>query len=52
MNNKKAKKLRKILSPENPISNRAYRRAKKIYCRLSEDSKAGFLAGLEAMIAN
>ena len=52
MNNKKAKKLRKILSPENPISKRAYRRAKKIYCRLPEESKTDFLMGLEAMIAN
>jgi len=52
MNNKKAKKLRKILSPENPISKRAYRRAKKIYSRLPEESKADFLMGLEAMVAN
>jgi len=52
MNNKKAKKLRKILSPENPISKRAYRRAKRIYSRLPEESKVDFLMGLEAMIAN
>lgn len=52
MNNKKAKKLRKILSPENPISKRAYRRAKKIYSRLPEQSKTDFLMGLEAMIAD
>jgi hypothetical protein len=50
MNNKKAKKLRQILSPENPISKRAYRRAKKIYTRLSEVGKKDFLAGLEAMV--
>jgi hypothetical protein len=50
MNNKKAKKLRKILSPENPVSKRAYRRAKKIYTRLSKDGKRDFLAGLEAMV--
>lgn len=52
MNNKKAKKLRQILPPENPMSKRAYRRAKKIYTRLPENAKADFLAGLEAMTSN
>jgi hypothetical protein len=52
MNSKKAKKLRKILSPDNPISKRAYRRAKKAYSRLPEKAKADFLMGLEAMFAN
>ena len=50
MNNKKAKKLRQILSPENPISKRAYRRAKKIYNRLSEVGKRDFLDGLQALV--
>lgn len=50
MNNKKAKKLRQILPPENPVSKRAYRRAKKIYSRLSQEGKKDFLAGLETMI--
>jgi hypothetical protein len=50
MNNKKAKKLRQILPPENPVSKRAYRRAKKIYTRLSQDGKRDFLAGLEALV--
>lgn len=50
MNNKKAKKLRKILPPENPVSKRAYRRAKKIYSRLSQEGKRDFLAGLEATV--
>ncbi len=51
MNNKKAKQLRKILPPENAVSKRAYRRAKKIYSRLSQEGKKDFLAGLEAMIS-
>jgi hypothetical protein len=52
MNNKKAKKLRKILPPENAMAKRAYRRAKKFYSRLPENAKADFLAGLEAMTSN
>jgi hypothetical protein len=52
MNNKKSKKLRKILSPEHAISKRAYRRAKKLYSRLSEDGKKDFLSGLEEMFSN
>lgn len=52
MNNKKAKRLRKMLSPENPISKRSYRRAKKLYSRLPEESKLDFLTGIEAMIAD
>ena len=52
MNNKKAKKLRQILQPENAMSKRAYRRAKKFNARLPEHAKADFLAGLEAMASN
>jgi hypothetical protein len=52
MNNKKAKKLRQILLPDNAVSKRVYRRAKKLYARLSEDGKKDFLAGLETMMGN
>lgn len=52
MNNKKAKRLRKMLSPENPISKRSYRRAKKLYSSLPEESKVDFLMSIEAMIAD
>lgn len=52
MNNKKAKKLRKILNPDNPISKRVYRRAKRAYSRLPENAKGDFLMGIEAMLAN
>lgn len=52
MNNKKAKKLRQILKPEHAISKRTYRRAKKLYSRLSEDGKKDFLSGLEVMFDN
>jgi hypothetical protein len=52
MNNKKAKKLRKIINPENPISKRAYRRAKKAYSRLPEKAKGDFLMGMEAIFAH
>lgn len=43
MNNTIAKKLRKILIPNDPIGRRNYRRAKKIYSRLSREAKPLFL---------
>lgn len=52
MNNQKAKKLRSIISPENPVSRRAYRRAKKQYSRLPEKAKKDFLDGLEALMSS
>lgn len=52
MNNKKAKKIRSIISPENEISRRTYRRAKKIYTRLPEHAKNDFLEGLQKMIGS
>ena len=49
MNNKQAKKLRSIISPDDAVSRRAYRRAKKIYVRLPHTAKRDFMDGLEAM---
>lgn len=43
MNNRTAKKIRKIIPPTDAISRRNYRRAKKIYTRLSKDAKPVFL---------
>jgi hypothetical protein len=44
MNNKQAKKLRKIVgSLENPISRRVYRRLKKQFVKVPQDSKSLFL---------
>jgi hypothetical protein len=49
MNNKKAKKLRSIISPDNPVSRRAYRRAKKLYAKLPHNAKVDFIDSLEQL---
>jgi hypothetical protein len=44
MNNKQAKKMRKIIgSLEDPISRRVYRRLKKQFITLPQDSKGLFI---------
>jgi hypothetical protein len=51
MNNRIAKKIRKIIPPTDEISRRNYRRAKKKYTRLSEKAKPLFLANLAAVLS-
>jgi hypothetical protein len=46
MRNTVAKKLRKLVNPENPITRRVYRRLKKEYSSLSKDKKAEFMVSL------
>lgn len=50
MNNRTAKKIRKIIPPTDAISRRNYRRAKKIYSRLSQDAKPVFLASFAKLM--
>jgi hypothetical protein len=50
MNNKTAKKIRRILPPTDAISRRNYRRAKKVYTRLSKDAKPVFLEHLSKLM--
>lgn len=50
MNNRIAKKIRKIIPPTDIIGRRNYRRAKKIYSKLSADAKPQFLSSLAAMM--
>lgn len=50
MNNRTAKKIRKIIPPSDEISRRNYRRVKKIYSRLSENAKPLFLGSLAKMM--
>jgi hypothetical protein len=50
MNNRTAKKIRNIISPADPIGRRNYRRAKKIYTRLSSEAKPLFLNTLSQMM--
>ncbi len=49
MNNRAAKQLRKIINPENPISRRAYQRAKKHYTSSSAKAKPEFLKLLKGL---
>lgn len=50
MNNRTAKKIRKIVPPNNPISRRTYRRAKKTYSKLSADARPVFLEELKKLM--
>lgn len=50
MNNKTAKKIREIIPPTDKISRRNYRRAKKVYSRLSKDAKPVFLESLKKIM--
>lgn len=47
MRNTVAKKLRKLVNPETPITRRVYRRLKKEYSSLSKDKKVQFMGALE-----
>jgi hypothetical protein len=48
MNNKKAKEIRGIIPPSDPIGRRNYRRAKKTYSKLSGPARILFLHSLRA----
>jgi hypothetical protein len=51
MNNRIAKKIRKIIAPTDEISRRNYRRAKKKYSKLSAQARPIFLANLEYILS-
>jgi hypothetical protein len=50
MNNRTAKKIRKIVPPDNAIARRNYRRAKKVYTKLSADARPIFLDQLKKIM--
>lgn len=51
MNGKSAKKLRRIMKPEQgPISKTVYRRMKKIYAEKPESEKTEFLKNLSVLM--
>lgn len=50
MNNKTAKKIRKIIKPEDQITRRVYRRAKKQYTKTPRPLKAQFISELEDLL--
>lgn len=51
MNNTKAKEIRSIIPPLDPISRRSYRRAKKKYSSLSQEARPLFLQALREIFA-
>jgi hypothetical protein len=50
MNQKKAKEIRSIIPPNDPVSRRNYRRAKKRYSKLPALAKSLFLIQLTEML--
>ena len=51
MNGKSAKKLRRIMKPEQgPVSKTVYRRMKKIYAEKPESEKTEFLKNLSVLM--
>jgi len=50
MNGRIAKKIRKITHPQNTITKKVYRRAKKQYTKTPTPLKAQFLESLEKML--
>tara|TARA_Y100000401_G_scaffold43599_1_gene33288 strand:- start:727 stop:936 length:210 start_codon:yes stop_codon:yes gene_type:complete len=51
MNQRVAKKLRKICNPIDPVSKRVYRRLKRQYTRLPHHAKRDFIELLESTFA-
>lgn len=50
MNNRIAKKIRSIINPEDTITRKVYRRAKKQYKKTPKPLRAKFLSSLEEML--
>jgi hypothetical protein len=43
MNQRKAKEIKQMIDPSNPISRRVYRRLKKAYSKTPENKRSDFL---------
>jgi len=52
MNNEVAKKIRDIVKPQDPITRRVYRRAKKQYMKTPKHLKADFLLSLSELLSH
>ena len=50
MNKKASKKIRKIINPQDEVTRRVYRRAKKQYAKVPRNLREDFLKSLELMI--
>tara|TARA_R110001632_G_scaffold123097_2_gene235820 strand:+ start:152 stop:319 length:168 start_codon:yes stop_codon:yes gene_type:complete len=50
MSGKQAKKLRKIVSPDDPIARRNYRRLKRAFKSLSKSAKKQFIDDTKAVM--
>tara|TARA_R110000772_G_scaffold158_4_gene726 strand:+ start:3221 stop:3382 length:162 start_codon:yes stop_codon:yes gene_type:complete len=51
MNNRTAKKLRTIINPQDPITRKVYRRAKKQYTKTPKPLRSEFLASLNDLLS-
>jgi len=51
MNNRTAKKIRKIINPQDKITRKVYRRAKKQYTKTPNNLKLDFLRSLEDVLS-
>lgn len=52
MNSKKAKKIRSIVKPQDAITRKVYRRAKKQYLKTPKPLRNDFLKSLEILLNN
>ena len=50
MNNRTAKKIRKIINPQDAITRKVYRRDKKQYNKTPKNLKAEFLSSLSLLL--
>jgi hypothetical protein len=50
MNKKVSKKIRKIINPQDEVTRRVYRRAKKQYIKVPKGLRGDFLKSLDSMI--
>tara|TARA_R110000772_G_scaffold64397_1_gene144098 strand:+ start:403 stop:561 length:159 start_codon:yes stop_codon:yes gene_type:complete len=52
MNNKIAKKIRQIINPQDEVTRRVYRRAKKQYLKTPVKLRGAFLESLSSLLGN
>ena len=51
MNNRISKKIRSIISPEDKVTRKVYRRAKKQYTKTPKPLRKNFISSLEELLS-
>jgi len=51
MNNRISKKIRSIIKPQDKVTRKVYRRAKKQYIKTPKNLRKNFLASLEKLLS-